>query len=160
MTPYGDISFRSTLVQVMAWCLGADQVIAHYDVMKWKHCPRYWPFVRGIHRSPVNSPHKGQWRGALMISLICAWIKDWLNNGEAGDSRSYSAHYDVTVMWINVEYQFVRFICIHSRAISQRVCKLVSCIIRSKIILLKWMPHLPGAHELSIWIVVYWSSFR
>ena len=32
----------------------------HDDVMKWKHFPRYWPFVRGIHRSPVNSPHKGQ----------------------------------------------------------------------------------------------------
>ena len=32
----------------------------HDDVIKWKHFPRYWPFVRGIHRSPVNSPHKGQ----------------------------------------------------------------------------------------------------
>ena len=31
---------------------------------------RYWPFVLGIHRSPVNSPHKGQWRGALMFSFI------------------------------------------------------------------------------------------
>ena len=39
----------------------------HDDVIKWKHLPRYWPFVRGIHRSPVNSPHKGQWRGALMF---------------------------------------------------------------------------------------------
>ena len=47
----------------------------HDDVIKRKHFPRYWPFVRGIHRSPVNSPHKGQWRGALMLSLICAWIK-------------------------------------------------------------------------------------
>ena len=28
---------------------------SHDDVMKWKHFPRYWPFVRGIHRSPVNS---------------------------------------------------------------------------------------------------------
>ena len=28
------------------------------DVIKWKHFPRYWPYVRGIHRSPVNSPHK------------------------------------------------------------------------------------------------------
>ena len=27
-----------------------------------------------IHRSPMNSPHKGQWRRALMFSLICAWI--------------------------------------------------------------------------------------
>ena len=32
----------------------------HYDVIKWKHFPRYWPYVRGIHRSPANSPHKGQ----------------------------------------------------------------------------------------------------
>ena len=31
---------------------------SHDDVIKWKHFPRYWPFVRGIHRSPVNSPHK------------------------------------------------------------------------------------------------------
>ena len=46
----------------------------HDDVIKWKHFPRYWPFVRGIHRSPVNSPHKGQWRGALMFSLICTRI--------------------------------------------------------------------------------------
>ena len=42
----------------------------HDDVIKWKLFPRYWPFVRGIHRSLVNSPHKGQWRGALMFSLI------------------------------------------------------------------------------------------
>ena len=39
----------------------------HDDVIKWRHFPRYWPFVRGIHRSPVNSPHKGQWREALMF---------------------------------------------------------------------------------------------
>ena len=39
----------------------------------------------GIHRSPVNSPHKGQWRGTLMFSLICAWINAWVNNREAGD---------------------------------------------------------------------------
>ena len=37
----------------------------HDDVIKWKHFPRYWPFVRGIHRWPVKSPHKGQWRGAF-----------------------------------------------------------------------------------------------
>ena len=50
----------------------------HDDVIKWKHFPHYWPFVRGIHRSPVNSPHKGQWRGALMFSLICVWINGWV----------------------------------------------------------------------------------
>ena len=37
----------------------------HDDVIKWKHFPRCWLFVRGIHRSPVNSLHKGQWRRAL-----------------------------------------------------------------------------------------------
>ena len=42
---------------------------------------------------------KGHGRGALMISLICAWIKGWVNNGEAGDLRRYRAHYDITVMW-------------------------------------------------------------
>ena len=56
----------------------------HDDVIKWKHFLRNCPSVRGIHRSPVNSPHKGQWRGALMFSLICAWTNGWANNEEAG----------------------------------------------------------------------------
>ena len=56
------------------------------------------PFVRGIHRSPVNSPHKGQWRGALMFTLICTRTNDWVNNREAGDLRRHRGHYDVTVM--------------------------------------------------------------
>ena len=66
----------------------------HDDVIKWKHFPRYWPLVR----SPVNSPHKGQWRVALMFSFIIAWINDRLNNGESGDLRHYRAHCNVTVM--------------------------------------------------------------
>ena len=70
----------------------------HDDVMKWKHFPRYWPFARGIHRSPVNSPHKSQWRGALKFSLSCAKINVWVNNREAGDLRRHRAHCDVTVM--------------------------------------------------------------
>ena len=59
---------------------------------------RYWHFVRGIHRSQVNSTHKGQWRGALMFFFICAWIKDWVNNHETGDLRHHRAHYEVIVM--------------------------------------------------------------
>ena len=74
-------------------------VLSHDDVIKWKHFQRYWSFVRGIHRSPVNSPHKGQWRGVLMFSLICVWIIGWVNNREAGDLRRHCAHYDVIVMW-------------------------------------------------------------
>ena len=53
----------------------------------------------GIHRSPVNSPHKGQRRGALMFSLICVWINGWVNNREAGDLRRYRSHYNVIAMW-------------------------------------------------------------
>ena len=45
--------------------------------------PRVWTFVRGIHRGPVNSPHKGHRRGAWMFSLICARIHAWVNNREA-----------------------------------------------------------------------------
>ena len=70
----------------------------NYDVIKWKHLLRHWPFVRGIHRWPVNSPHKGLWRGTLIFPLICAWINGWVNNHEAGDLKCDGAHYDVTVM--------------------------------------------------------------
>ena len=75
---------------------------SHDDVIKRKHFPRNWPFVREIHRSPVNFPHKGQWLGALMFSLIYAWINDWVNNREAGDLRRQHGHYDVIVSsWPN-----------------------------------------------------------
>ena len=70
----------------------------HDDVNKWKHFPRYWPFVRGIQLSPVNSPHKGRWRGALIFSLICAKINGWVSTHEAGDLRRHRAHYGVIVM--------------------------------------------------------------
>ena len=47
---------------------------------------------------------KGQWRGALMFSLICFWINGWVNNREAGDLRRYRAHYDVIVMIVMVTW--------------------------------------------------------
>ena len=65
--------------------------------------------VRGIHRSPVNFPHKGQWHGALMFSLICARINGWVNNGEAGDLRRHRAHYDVTVMRSAIRHHCIHF---------------------------------------------------
>ena len=70
----------------------------HDNVIKWKHVPRYWAFVREIHRLPENSPHKGQWRKALMFSLICARLNGRVINREAGDLRRHRTHYDVTVM--------------------------------------------------------------
>ena len=72
--------------------------LTHDDVIKWKHFPRYWPFVRGSHRSPVDSPHNRLGRRALMFSLICAWTNGWASNREAGDLRRHHAHYVVNVM--------------------------------------------------------------
>ena len=66
----------------------------HDDVIKWKYFSRYWPFV--------NSPHKGQRRGALMFSLICARINGSVNNREAGDLRRHRAHCDVIVMLLGI----------------------------------------------------------
>ena len=58
----------------------------------------YWPLVRGIHRWLVDSLHKGQWRGALIFSLIRAWTNGWANNRDAGDLRRHGAYYGITVM--------------------------------------------------------------
>ena len=76
--------FKSTVTycNLINWVL-------HDDVIKWKHFPPV----------PVNSPHKGQWRGALLFSLICVWINGWVNNREAGDLRRHRGHYDVNVMF-------------------------------------------------------------
>ena len=77
------------------WSIASE---AHYDIIKWKHFPRYWPFVRGIHHRPENSLHKCQWHGTLMFSLICAWTNGWVNTRDAGDLRHHRARYDVNVM--------------------------------------------------------------
>ena len=69
----------------------------HDDVIKWKHFPRYWPLARRIYRSTVNFPHKGQCRGALMLSFICAWTNNWANNRDPCDLRHHRTHYHVIV---------------------------------------------------------------
>ena len=84
---------------------------------------RYWPFVRGIHRSPANSPHKGQRRGVLMFSFICAWINGWVDNSEAGDLRRHHAHYDVIVMGYHVIHSG-KFNCV------SLISDIASCIFR------------------------------
>ena len=105
--------------------------MVHDDVIKWKHFPRYWPFVRRIHRSPVNSSHKGQWRGALMFSLICVWINDWVNNGEAGDLRRYSIHYDVTVMIHHTNFIGIAQVTIHCNVMGITKFKLQQFLLTS-----------------------------
>ena len=67
-----------TKLNVVGWSMTqssllflGDQMKIHVDVIKWQHFPLCWPFVGGIYRSRLKSPHKGQWRGALVFSLIC-----------------------------------------------------------------------------------------
>ena len=71
-------------------------LVYSYTLIKWKHFLHCWPFVQGIHRSPVNSTHKGQWHGALMFPLSFARINGWINN--FSDLRCHCAHYYITVM--------------------------------------------------------------
>ena len=55
-------TFQSALCRLMTQHLCARvNYSKNDDVTKWKHFSRYWPFVRGIHRLPVNSPHRDQW---------------------------------------------------------------------------------------------------
>ena len=82
----------------------------HDDVSKWKHFPHYRLFVRGIHRSPANSPRKVQRYRALMFSFICAGINGWVNSREAGDLRRHYSLYDVTVM--ATAFSEIRLICL------------------------------------------------
>ena len=69
---------------------------AMFERASWRHQMETFSALLAL--CAGNSPHKGQWRGALMFSLICASINDWVNNREAGDLRPHRALYDVTVM--------------------------------------------------------------
>ena len=115
-----DDNSNHTRVHSLGYRVGFHQKIPMVII---KNRPRIWPNCSGIHSNvlsplwrhqmesfsallalcspvPVNSPHKGQWRGALMFSLICVWINHWVNNREAGDLRRPRGRYDVTVMRI------------------------------------------------------------
>ena len=72
-------------------------ILSHDDVIKWKLFPCYWPFVRGIHRSPVDSPQKSQWRGDLLF-VSSAPEQTRANNRDTGDFRRHRVHYYVTVI--------------------------------------------------------------
>ena len=124
---YGTEQFPDAYMRHLAWMNQCSKfwdnslyissaILNHHDVIKWKHFPCYWPFVRGIHPSPVNSPHRGQWCGALMFSLICAWMNGWVNNREAVDLRHHRAHCDVTVMlWHMASKNAAKILCLPTK---------------------------------------------
>ena len=81
--------------------------------------------------SPVTSdfPHKGQWRGALMFSLISAWINAWVNNREAGDLRRRRPHYDVTVICTDSWFGWItKFVPDFGHLWYARCFKLCNCV--------------------------------
>ena len=105
----------------------------------WKSCRKFfsheqwfkfrlflqWTFCvvqKKIVTVPVNSPHKGQWRGSLMFSLICGWMNSWVNNHEAGDLTHIRAHYDVTVMRRNWHHSNCWFSMLFSKHIYMTYC--------------------------------------
>ena len=111
--PNGPIKNKLVLVQIIVWHRPGDKpepMMAYITYAYMRHSVSMMtssngnifratgPFVRGTHRWPVDSPHKGQWHGVLIFSLICAWINGCANNRDAGDLRRHRAHCNVTVM--------------------------------------------------------------
>ena len=101
MKPWGWFTgFKIVDHDEQVWRKTADYLFHHSTW--WRHQMETFSaslsLCAGNSPVPVNSPHKGQWRGALMFSLICVWINGWVNNREAGDLRRHRGHYDVIVM--------------------------------------------------------------
>ena len=88
----------------------------------WRHQMEKFSALLAL--PPVDFPHKGQWRGALVFSLICGYTSGWANNRDAGDLRHYRAHYDATVMdhlkccqWLQSDFLSLRRFCYSSENI-------------------------------------------
>ena len=90
--------YKSFLCRKCVWKCRPQNAGYHDDVIKWEHFLCYWFSVRGIRRSSVESAHNSQWRGALMLRLICAWTNGWASNRDASDLIRHHTHYNVTVM--------------------------------------------------------------
>ena len=101
----------------------------HDDIIKWKHIPRHWPFVRGIHWSPTDSPHKGQWSRAFDVlfdlclnKLLSKYSKHWLFETP---SRSLWRHCNViTQCQSNNPWEFGRTPAAHAQKRTQLVHQL------------------------------------
>ena len=60
---YSDVTWalkhlKWRVTQLFVHLLVQPNIKEHINMIK---APHHWPFVRGIHRWPVDSPHKGQW---------------------------------------------------------------------------------------------------
>ena len=84
------------------WWPEAGTIIVTGPYSWWRHQRETFSALLAVcEGNPLvsgGSPHKGQWRGDLMFSLIFPWTNDWATNRDADDLRLHPAHYDVTVM--------------------------------------------------------------
>ena len=145
------------------WCQVVEipGTVVFYDgVIQLKHFPRFWPFVRGIHRSPVDSPHKGQWRGALKSSLICAWTSDWVNNREPGDLRRHHVHYIATVTSASFVFIVSTFVTVIVRAIAIVVTDVMTIFIFFPIFLPYFASHFLRQFAYSQQAYARWGNIR
>ena len=107
-------SNRQMLSSIACLCVMSFELVCVMDwflaIAWWRHQMETFSGLLalcvGNSPVPVNSPHKGQWRGALMFSLIFARISSWVNNREAGDLRRHRGHYEVNVMDIIIADEF------------------------------------------------------
>ena len=120
---------------------GIDLVLPQYSgfgTTWWRHQMETFSALLAICAGnspvPVNSPHKGQWRGTLMFSFICVWITSWVNNRTAGDLRRYRAHYDVSAMKranIHLRYREPKWVMFGTDEETSKYCfSSISIIIR------------------------------
>ena len=133
----------------------ATQAPAVFIYSWWRHQMEAFSallvFVRGIHRSPLNSSNKGQWRGALIFSLICVWIKGWVNNREADNLRRYRAHYDVSVMYRAPAAYLLLFYSIFSQNLNTRTLHYIIVMLS-----MRWLL----TERVWLWRKVFWQHIR
>ena len=131
-TPQIKCTFVTTVTSTLHYndviMCAMESQITGVSIVCWNRLFRRRPKKTSKHRvaglcegnPPVDSPHKGKWRGALMFSvistwtcgfthkyqwsgalmfsLVCAWTNGSANNQDASDLRLHRAHYDVTLM--------------------------------------------------------------
>ena len=71
-THYNDVTMREMASQITSLTIVYSGVYS--GAYQRKHqSPASLAFVRGIHRWPVNSPNKGQWRGKRFHLMTSSW---------------------------------------------------------------------------------------
>ena len=125
-----------------------SKAVFYDDIIKWKHFPCCWPFVRGMHLSPANSPHKASDAEVWCSLWFAPWINGWVNTREAGGLRHHRAYYHVIVM-LTAFYDTTFVLSIHVRYVCFFFFFTFYCA-RIEWQLLNW----PTNYLIEIWFLV------